>query len=130
MTELDIVSNLFSAIQNSENARKSECLIAPTSKTAGNVLRVLQKEGYIGEFEFIDDGRGGKFRIQLLGRVNRCGSIKPRFPVKSKNLLNWVRNYLPSRDMGIVILSTSKGLLTHKECLGENIGGLLIGYLY
>lgn len=128
--QLDIVSNLFSALLNAENARKRECIVAPTSKLAGNVLRLLQKEGYIGEFEFIDDGRGGKFRIQLLGRINNCGSIKPRFPVKADKLLDWVKNYLPAKDVGVVVISTSQGLLNHRECLEKGIGGVLIGYVY
>jgi small subunit ribosomal protein S8 len=126
----DIVSNLFSAIQNAEYARRRECIVAPTSKLVGSVLRLLQKEGYIGEFEFIDDGRGGKFRVQLLGRINRCGAIKPRFPVKVKGILDRARGFLPSRGMGVIIISTPNGLMNHRECLENNVGGVLIGYVY
>ena len=84
---ISIISNLFSAIQNAERARKHECITSSSSHLAQSILHILQLEGYIGEFEFIDDGRGGKFKIQLLGRINRCGSITPRFPIKNKRYL-------------------------------------------
>ncbi len=126
----DIVSNLLSAIQNAEHARKRECVVTPTSKVVGNVLRLLQKEGYIGEFEFIDDGKGGKFRVQLLGRINKCGSIKPRFSVKVNEILDQAKGFLPSREMGVIIISTPRGLINHRECIENNTGGVLIGYVY
>jgi small subunit ribosomal protein S8 len=128
--QLDIISNLFSALQNAELSRKKECLISPTSRLMGNVLRLLQKEGYLGEFEFIDDGRGGKFRIQLLGRINRCGPIKPRFPVGASEFVDWAKIYLPAKDIGVIIASTPKGVMTHSQCVEENTGGVLLGYVY
>jgi len=70
---------MFSSILNNERRHKHECIVYPASKLMGQVLRVMQKYGYVGEFEFVDDGRGGKFKIQLLGRVNDCGSVRPRF---------------------------------------------------
>lgn len=128
--QLDIVSNLFSIIHNAESVRKRECIINPISKFAGNILRVLQREGYVGEFEYIDDGRGGKFRIQLLGRINKSRSVTPRFPVGVSDLADEAKRLLPSRDMGIIIVSTSSGLKTHRECLKERVGGVLVGYVY
>lgn len=80
---LDTLSNGLTTIMNNELRNKHECLITPASKLLGRVLRVMQMNGYIGEFEFIDDGRAGKFKVQLLGRVNRCGAIKPRNSVKA-----------------------------------------------
>lgn len=127
---ISIISNLFSAIQNAERARKNECITSSSSHLTQSILHILQLEGYIGEFEFIDDGRGGKFKIQLLGRINRCGSITPRFPIKIKDILNRAKQHLPARDVGIVIVSTPKGLKNHNECIQENIGGVLIGYVY
>jgi ribosomal protein S8 len=38
--------------------------------------------GYIGDFEVVDDRRAGKIVIELLGRINKCGVISPRFDVK------------------------------------------------
>ena len=123
----------MATIMNAEARAKQEAVIMPASKLIAAVLRVMQQEGYIGEFEYIDDGRWGKIRVRLLGRINKCGVIKPRFPVKYRDLVrmpDWLRKYLPSRDMGILILSTSQGVMSHKEALRRKIGGVLLAYVY
>ena len=130
MTQLDVLSNLMSAIQNAESVRKKFVIIYPASKLAINVLQVLQKYGYLGEIEIIEDGRGDKIKVELLGRINKCGAIRPRFPVKRDEILDFAKKYLPSRDLGVLVISTSKGLKTHIECLEENIGGVLLAYVY
>ena len=130
MTQLDVLSNLMSAIQNAEMVRKRYAVIYPASKLAVNVLKVLQKNGYVGEIEIIEDGRGDKIKVELLGRINKCGAIRPRFPVKRDEILEYAKRYLPSRDLGLLVISTSKGLKTHHECLSENIGGVLLAYVY
>ncbi len=107
-----------------------ECAITPASKLVASVLRVMQKQGYIGEIELIDDGRGGKIKVQLLGRINKCGSIRPHFPVARDETEEWVRSYLPSRDLGIVILTTSAGVLTHHEAREKGLGGSLLAFVY
>ncbi|MBS7613913.1 30S ribosomal protein S8, partial [Candidatus Bathyarchaeota archaeon] len=56
----DTLANALAMIANNETRRNKECIIYPASKLIGNVLRVIQIHGYIGEFELIDDGRGGK----------------------------------------------------------------------
>jgi small subunit ribosomal protein S8 len=96
----------------------------------GQVLRVMQKNGYVGEFEFIDDGRAGKYRIQLLGRVNRCGVIKPRFAMKIQDIENWEERFLPSRDIGVLIVSTPKGVVSHADARTSKTGGRLLAYVY
>jgi small subunit ribosomal protein S8 len=128
--QMDNISNMMSSIKNAEAIRKREVIVWPASKLAGEVLRILQREGYVGEIELIDDGRGGKFRVQLLGRINDCGAVKPRYPVKRDEILEYARRYLPSRELGILIISTNNGLKTHNECLDEGIGGVLIAYVY
>jgi len=115
---------------NSELRNKRECLISPASKLIGNVLQVLQMCGYVGKFEFIDDGRFGKFDVQLLGRINKCGAIKPRFSCKAENLEMWERRFLPSKDLGVIILSTSNGIMTNVDAKQKQVGGLLLGYVY
>jgi len=130
MTLLDPLSNALSTIVESEKRRKRECMAWPASKLMGQVLRVMQKNGYIGEFEFIDDGRSGKFKIQLLGRINKCGVIKPRYPVKIDELEFWEKRYLPSRDIGKLVLTTSKGVISNKEAREAHSSGRLIAYVY
>ena len=130
MTQLDILSNLMSAIQNAEMVRKKHITIYPASKLAINVLKVLQKHGYIGEIELIEDGKGNRMKIELLGRINRCGAVRPRYSVTKNEILEYAKKYLPSRDLGLLVISTSRGLKSHIECLQENIGGVLLAYVY
>ena len=89
MPVTNILANLFISLQNSEMRHKKECIIIPASNLASEVMRVLQKRRYIGEFEFIDDGVTGKLRVQLLGRINKCGAVSPRFPIKAKEFQKW-----------------------------------------
>ncbi|MEM1569193.1 MAG: 30S ribosomal protein S8 [Candidatus Bathyarchaeia archaeon] len=126
----DTLANALAIIANSEARRNKECIVYPASKLIGNVLRVMQSHGYIGEFELIDDGRGGKFRIQLLGNINACKAIKPRFSVKLEEFEEYKRMFLPSRNIGILILSTPLGVLSHKEAEAKHVGGKLLAYVY
>lgn len=130
MTLLDPLANALTTIVESEKRRLRECLVWPASKLMGQVLRVMQKNGYIGEFEFIDDGRSGKFKIQLLGRINKCGVVKPRYPVKLDGLEFWEKRYLPSRDLGTLVLTTSRGVVSNKEAKEKRSSGRLLAYIY
>jgi len=127
---MDSLSNALSTIINNELRNKRECIISPASKLVGNILRVLQQNGYVGKFEFIDDGRFGKFEVQLLGRVNKCGAIKPRHSVKVTNIEVWEKKFLPSKELGILILSTSEGVLSHNDAQQKRVGGILLAYVY
>ncbi len=133
MVSTDPLANALATIYNNEMRGRGEALIMPASKLIASVLRVMQRHGYIGEFEHIDDGRWGKLKVQLLGRINGCGAIKPRYSVKYEELLkmpDWMKRYLPSRDIGILILSTSQGVMAHTEAVKRGIGGVLIAYVY
>ncbi|MBE0511825.1 30S ribosomal protein S8 [Candidatus Bathyarchaeota archaeon] len=130
MPMMDTLANGLTTIMNNEMRRKRECVINTASKLLGRVLRVMQLNGYIGEFEFVDDGRSGKFRVQLLGRVNKCGAIKPRIPVSLKEIENWEKRFLPSRDIGVLVVSTSQGVLSHREVKERKIGGRLLAFAY
>lgn len=130
MPMMDTLANGLTTIMNNEMRRKRECVINTASKLLGRVLRVMQLNGYIGEFEFVDDGRSGKFRVQLLGRVNKCGAVKPRIPVSLKEIENWEKRFLPSRDIGVLVVSTSQGVLSHREVKERKIGGRLLAFVY
>jgi len=130
LTLLDSLANALSTIMNNEIRNKDECILHPASKLIGRVLRVMQQNGYIGEFEFIEDGRMGKFRVQLLGRINKCGVVKPRFPVKANGFEFWEKRYLPSKDIGLLVVTTPRGVLSHREAREKNTGGSLLAYVY
>ena len=126
----NILANLFTTLFNTEDRRKDNCIVVPTSKLGIEVLNTLKKEGYIGEFEHIDDKRGGKFKIKLLAKISKCGAITPRFKVKKDEYGVWERQFLPSYDRGMLLVTTNQGVMSHKEAVDKNIGGFLIGYFY
>ena len=130
MVLLDPLADCLSNMVNHERIGKTEVIIQPASKLIAETLRIMQKAGYIGEFEYIDDGRAGKFRIQLIGRINATGVIKPRYPVRYRNFEKFEKRFLPARDFGLLIVSTAQGMMSHKEALNLNTGGRLIAYVY
>ena len=125
----DIIADMFSVIKNAESIGNTEC-VTPASSLIKNMLLIMQKEKYIGDFEHTDDGKGGRFRIKLLGRINRCGAIKPRFSVSSTGFIRWEKRFLPASELGILLVSTSQGVMSHKEAKKKGIGGKLLGYVY
>ncbi len=125
----DLVSDMLSAMKVSENFGKKSVSIK-ASGMEKDILLLLQKNGYIGSFEMIEDGKGGRFEIQLIGKINDCGSIRPRFAVKSGNFEKWEQRFLPAAGVGLLILSTSKGIMTHAEAKQQKIGGKLLAYVY
>jgi len=127
---MDTLANGLTTIVNNEMRNKRECIISPASKLLGRVLRIMQLNGYIGEFEFIDDGRSGKFKVQLLGRINKCGAIRPRFSVRVDEFEEWEKRFLPSRDVGILVVSTPKAVLSHREAKEKRMGGKFLAFVY
>jgi len=83
--------------------------------------RAALTTGYIGEFEIIDDHRGGKIVIQLNGRLNKTGVISPRFNVGVDAIENWVNLLLPARSFGKIILTTSSGIMDHEEARRKHV---------
>ncbi|MCC6020146.1 MAG: 30S ribosomal protein S8 [Thermoproteaceae archaeon] len=130
MVMLDLLSNALIMIKNAERVGKRQVTIWPVNKLVYHVLRVMQRYGYVGEIEYVDDGRGGKYIVQLLGRINEVGPIKPRFPVKYREIVEWEQKFLPARNIGILVLSTSQGVMSHIEAKERRIGGVLLAYVY
>jgi len=130
MPALNVLSNMLTTIYNNEIRKKRECIVIPASNFAGEVLEIMKKYGYIGEYTYIDDGKGGKFKIQLLAKINKCGVITPRFSVKKDGYTSWERQYLPSYSMGILIVSTPHGVMSHHDAREKGLGGVLVGYVY
>jgi small subunit ribosomal protein S8 len=127
---MDPLANALTNMRNNELQGNGSCNISPASKLIGQVLRTMQKEGYIGEFEYIDDSKAGKFIINLEGNINQCGVIKPRHAVKTDEFEKFEKRYLPAKNFGIMIVTTPQGIMTHKEAKTKGIGGRLLAYIY
>ncbi len=130
MTRLDPLADALTHITNADRVGKREIVLYPSSKLLLAVLNILKKHGYIEEYEYIDDGRDGMVRIKLAGKIVKAAAIKPRFAVKKDEWQKWEERYLPARGIGLLIVSTSEGLMTNEEAKIKGIGGRLIAYVY
>ncbi len=130
MTRMNTIADGMSALKNASDTGKTECTLEPASKLLGAMLRIMQDAGYIGGFEFIEDGRGGQLKVHLTGKINKCGAITPRFSVQQDEMEYWEKRYLPGKNFGLIMLSTSHGVMSHMQARKESIGGELLGYVY
>lgn len=126
----DPLANVLSHILNCEKKSKSACDVHPNSKVIRSVLKLMKEHGYIGDFDISSELRGGKMHVHLLGHINKCGAIKPRFSITKENYETFEKRYLPAKGFGILIVTTSKGIMLHNEALDKGEGGKLLAYCY
>ena len=126
----DPVANALSHILNCERNAKQYCIVKPCSKVIKKVLDIMNENNYIGSYEEIEDGKAKILRVNLLGKINGCGVIKPNFPVQKDEFEKFEKRYLPAKDFGIIIVSTTKGIMIHNAAKDKNIGGKLLAYCY
>jgi small subunit ribosomal protein S8 len=125
----DPISNALNNINNAENVAKKICTLSH-SKLLENILTVLKNESYISNFKIVDKAPHKKVVVYLDGRINKCKAIKPRFAVKHDEYEKFEKSFLISRDVGIFIVSTTSGLMTHKLAKQKGLGGRLVAYVY
>jgi len=129
MTLNDPIADSLSKINNAIKALNTKITLK-NSKLLRNILTVLKENGYVGSFDIIEDGRQGLIKVNLLGTINKCGVVKPRYSVKVEDLEDFEKKFLPAKDFGIVIISTNKGLLTQNQAKEANVGGTIVAYCY
>ncbi|WJZ93193.1 hypothetical protein VitviT2T_012150 [Vitis vinifera] len=130
MVRVSVLNDALKSMYNAEKRGKRQVMIRPSSKVIVKFLLVMQKHGYIGEFEYVDDHRSGKIVVELNGRLNKCGVISPRFDVGVKDIEPWTARLLPSRQFGYIVLTTSAGIMDHEEARRKNVGGKVLGFFY
>ncbi|MBI4441162.1 30S ribosomal protein S8 [Candidatus Woesearchaeota archaeon] len=130
MTMNDPLAAALSKIENAERIGRKTCTIKPVSKVIKTILSMMMDYHYIGEYKEVEDGRGNFIELQLLGKINKCGAIKPRSPVKKEDIEKFEKRYLPAKDFGVIILSTQKGMMSNHETKKQGLGGKLVAYCY
>ena len=123
----DSVADALNMILNAKKARKEEVRIGRISKLLIEILKIMKQEGAIKKYKI--ESKDKAIEV-VLGDFVECKAIKPRFTVKKENIEKYKRRYLPSRDIGTIIISTNRGLMTHNETFKTGIGGNLIAYFY
>ncbi len=126
----DPLNDAMTVMKNASAIGKSECVIRPSSKLIGRVLKVMQDNGYINQFEYVEDGKAGEFRVMLKGAINDCGVIKPRYSVKRDDLERFEARFLPAQDFGVLIMTTTAGVITQGRAKELGIGGKLLAFVY
>jgi small subunit ribosomal protein S8 len=126
----DPLADALCMIKNAEHSGKRECFIQPASKLVGRVLKVMQESGYIKQFEHVSNEQAGSYKVLLHGAINKCNIIKPRFSVKKADFEKFESRYLPAQDFGLLILTTTQGVVSHKAAKEMGIGGKLLAYVY
>lgn len=130
MVLLDPLADALSVIINAETVGKKYCIVKPASKIIGNVLNIMKINGYLKSYELFNDGKAGIYKISLSGSINECGAVKPRYSVSTQDFEKWEKRYLPAKNYGLLIITTSKGVISHSEALEQHIGGQLLAYVY
>lgn len=126
MTLNDPLANVLSHIKSYEKLGKKIVTTQNNSKMIRKILEIMQSHGYIGGFE----EEGKTLKINLIGKVNDTGVIKPRFKVNMEEYEKYEKRFLPAMNFGSLIISTNKGIMTHEQAKKENVGGKLISYVY
>ena len=126
----DTLSNALSNVLMDEKLGRSESTIKPSSKVIKKVLEIMKENRYVGNFEETKNAKGSVLKLNLLGNINKCGVIKPRYIVKKDQFEKFEERYLLAKDMGILIVSTPAGIITHTEAKKKNTGGKLLAYCY
>ncbi len=131
MSRTDLIADTFTMIRNAIMAKK-ENLDAPSSKTMISILEILKKEGYIDNFNSIEDKKQGILRIYLkytagksaIRNIKRVSKPGLRIYSKSKKIPSVLRG------RGLAIVSTSKGIMTDVQARESKIGGEIIAYIW
>lgn len=122
----DIVADALNQIMNAKRAKHTHVSVKHSSTFLLSVLSVGKLRDYIKDFRM----NGKNLDIELGEKLHMCLAVKPRHLVKANEIMKYVRRYLPSRHMGIVIISTSQGLMTHHTAIEKGVGGGIVAYFY
>ena len=123
----DIVADALNMIKNAKRANKDTVKIKIISNLLIEVLKIMKQNGAVKKYKI--DSKTKSIEVNV-GDLIDCKAIKPRFTCNADQIEKYRRRYLPARNLGVMIVSTNKGLMTHEEAEEEKIGGCLIAYFY
>lgn len=129
MVIMDILADAINTIKVNENVGLDSCVVNNT-KLVKAVVDIMKKSGYVTKFDEFREDKRNKLRITLAKKINDVGIIKPRFAVRLDEFQKYETRYIPSKDFGILILSTPEGIMTNTEAKEKHIGGRLLAYVY
>ncbi|MDD5339877.1 MAG: 30S ribosomal protein S8 [Candidatus ainarchaeum sp.] len=126
---MDHLADALNTIKTHEMVGQEVCTVRAT-KLIGEVLRVLKEHQYLTEYKLVENGRGGLYEVKLDGRINECGVIKPRMPVRKTDWARKEQQFIPGFGVGLLIVSTPNGIMTNADAEKGRVGGRLLAYVY
>lgn len=128
MSQQDLTADLLTRIRNAvrNNAASVKC---QNNKLNQGVLQVLKEEGYVTDFDVIDDGRQGFINVQLRfgPHGERIINTIDRVSRPGRRVYSGVGDLpRPLQGLGIAIVSTSQGVMSDRKCRQENVGGEVV----
>lgn len=123
----DVVADGLNMLRNAKKAGKETIRVSRISNLLIEILKIMKQKGAIQKYKI--DAKDKSLSVTL-GDFSECKAVKPRFSCDVSQIEKYRRRYLPARNLGIMILSTNKGLLTHEEAQEEQIGGCVVAYFY
>ena len=131
MVMTDPIADMLTRIRNAIQ-RKHATVLVPASKLKLEILRVLKEEGYISDFEKIEDEKQGMISITLK-YVEKTPVIKGLKRISKPGLKVYAkRNELPRvlNGLGVAIVSTSRGVMSDRSARKENLGGEVLAFVW
>lgn len=128
MVVTDAIADFMNRIKNAQKARFDK-LDIPASKMKINLARILKEEGYIKNFKVIKDDKQGIVRVHLKYNENREAAMTGTKRISKPGCRVYVgHGEIPRvlNGLGIIILSTSKGIMTDRQARKEHTGGELL----
>lgn len=128
----DPIADMLTRIRNANSARH-ETVDVPASNMKKAIAEILNEEGYIKNYQIIEDGRQGVIRIALKYGPNKEKVISGLKRVSKPGLRIYAgAEELPRvlKGLGIAVISTSKGVMTDKKARKENVGGEVLAYIW
>lgn len=125
MSMTDPIADLLTRIRNAVRVKKKD-LSLPSSKMKVEIVKILKDEGYIRNFKVVDDNKQGILSIQLKYNDEGEGVISGLKKISKPGCRIYSdKDSIPKilGGLGIVIVSTSQGILTGKQCLDRGTGG-------
>ena len=128
----DPIADMLTRIRNANNA-KHDTVDVPASNMKKSIAQILLDEGYIKNFQLIDDGTQGVIRIALKYNAGKEKVISGLKRVSKPGLRVYAgADELPKvlRGLGIAIVSTSKGVMTDREAREAHVGGEVLAFIW
>ncbi|MBO8157481.1 MAG: 30S ribosomal protein S8 [Bacillaceae bacterium] len=132
MTMTDPIADMLTRIRNA-NMVRHEKLEVPASKLKKEIAEILKREGFIRDYEYIEDSKQGILRIFLKYGPNNERVITGLKRISKPGLRVYAKaDELPRvlNGLGIAVVSTSKGVLTDKEARQQAVGGEVLAYIW